>query len=71
MIFIHQRPNERREDDPGQADDNDAFYDRDGSVPQGVGGSDDESDSKVDLEDYKEYLEEHHRSESESSRESK
>ncbi|CAF1954295.1 unnamed protein product [Brassica napus] len=59
------------EEDPGQADDNDAFNDSDGSVPQGVGGSDEESDSKVDLEDYKEYLEEHHRSESESSRESK
>ncbi|KAF3585942.1 hypothetical protein F2Q69_00029173 [Brassica cretica] len=59
------------EEDPGQADDNDAFYDSDGSVPQGVGGSDEESDSKVDLEDYKKYLEEHHRSESESSRESK
>ncbi|CAN6905869.1 unnamed protein product [Brassica oleracea var. botrytis] len=58
------------EEDPGQADDNDAFNDSDGSVPQGVGGSDEESDSKVDLEDYKEYLEEHHRSESESSRES-
>ncbi|WZZ08585.1 hypothetical protein YC2023_094506 [Brassica napus] len=59
------------EEDPDQADDNDAFNDSDGSVPQGVGGSDEESDSKVDLEDYKEYLEEHHRSESESSRESK
>ncbi|WZZ20689.1 hypothetical protein YC2023_122076 [Brassica napus] len=59
------------EEDPGQADDNDAFYDSDGSVPQGVGESDEESDSKVDLEDYKEYLEEHHRSESESSREPK
>nr|VDC75971.1 unnamed protein product [Brassica rapa] len=59
------------EEDPGQADDNDTFNDRDGPVPQGVGGSDEESDSKVDLEDYKEYLEKHHRSESESSRESK
>ncbi|WZY70528.1 hypothetical protein YC2023_002768 [Brassica napus] len=59
------------EEDPGQADDNDAFNDSDGSVLKGVGGSDEESDSKVDLEDYKEYLEKHHMSESESSRESK
>ncbi|CAN7002896.1 unnamed protein product, partial [Brassica oleracea var. botrytis] len=37
------------EEDPGQADDNDAFNDSDRSVPQGVGGNDEESDSKVDL----------------------
>ncbi|CAN7126722.1 unnamed protein product [Brassica rapa subsp. narinosa] len=59
------------EEDPGQTEDNDAFNDSDGSVLQGVGGSDEESDSKVDFEDYKEYHEEHHRSESESSRDSK
>ncbi|CAN6870132.1 unnamed protein product, partial [Brassica oleracea] len=35
------------------------------------GGSDDECDSKVDLEDYKEYIEEHHKSDSESSEDSK
>ena len=34
-------------------------------------GSDDESDSKVDPEDYQEYIEEHHKSESESSEDSK
>ncbi|WZZ70449.1 hypothetical protein YC2023_081819 [Brassica napus] len=36
-----------------------------------VEGSDDECDSKVDLEDYKEYIEEHHKSDSESSEDSK
>ncbi|CAF1951680.1 BnaC07g06810D [Brassica napus] len=36
-----------------------------------VEGSDDESDSKVDLEDYQEYIEEHHKSDSESSEDSK
>ncbi|KAF2561709.1 hypothetical protein F2Q70_00018379 [Brassica cretica] len=35
-----------------------------------VEGSDDESESKVDLEDYQEYLEKHHKSASESSGES-
>ncbi|KAL0758854.1 hypothetical protein Bca101_075004 [Brassica carinata] len=41
------------------------------SLPNPVEGSDDECDSKVDLEDYKEYIEEHHKSDSESSEDSK
>ncbi|CAN6884837.1 unnamed protein product [Brassica oleracea] len=41
------------------------------SFPNPVEGSDDESDSKVDLEDYKEYIEEKHKSDSESSEDSK
>ncbi|KAF3538121.1 hypothetical protein F2Q69_00024523 [Brassica cretica] len=39
-------------------------------LPNSVEGSDDESDSKVDLEDYQEYLEKHHKSASKSSGES-
>ncbi|CAN6918039.1 unnamed protein product, partial [Brassica oleracea] len=41
------------------------------SPPNPVEGSDDESDSKVDLEDYQEYIEEHHKPDSESSKDSK
>nr|VDC96111.1 unnamed protein product [Brassica oleracea] len=36
------------------------------SLPDPVEGSDDESDSKVDLKDYQEYLEKHHKSDSDS-----
>lgn len=45
--------------------------DSDETLLQPLGGSDDDSDSKDDLQDYKEYLEEHHMTDSESSRESK
>ena len=62
---------DEEEEDEAEADDTHADNDSDGSLPQPLGGSDDESDSKVDLQDYKEYLEEHHRTDSESSRESK
>ncbi|KAL0729655.1 hypothetical protein Bca4012_025748 [Brassica carinata] len=62
---------DKEEEDEAEADDTHADNDSDGSLPQPLGGSDDESDSKVDLEDYKEYLEEHHKTDSESSRESK
>ena len=41
------------------------------SLPNPVEGSNDECDSKVDLEDYNEYIEEHHKSDSESSEDSK
>ena len=40
------------------------------SLPDQVKGSDDESDSKVDLKDYQEYLEKHHKSDSDSSEDS-
>ncbi|KAL0646194.1 hypothetical protein Bca4012_044485 [Brassica carinata] len=49
----------------------DAEYESEWSPPNPVEGSDDESDSKVDLEDYQEYIEEHHKSDSESSEDSK
>ncbi|KAL0715858.1 hypothetical protein Bca4012_065180 [Brassica carinata] len=62
---------DEEEEDEAKEDDNDADHDSDGSLLQPLGGSDDDSDSKVDLEDYKEDLEEHHRTDSESSPESK
>ncbi|CAN6869039.1 unnamed protein product [Brassica oleracea] len=49
----------------------DAEYESEWSPPNPVEGSDDESDSKIDLEDYQEYIEEHHKSDSESSEDSK
>lgn len=48
----------------------DADNESEWSLLNPVEGSDNESESKVDLEDYQEYLEKHHKSASESSGES-
>ncbi|KAG2323410.1 hypothetical protein Bca52824_016623 [Brassica carinata] len=55
---------DEEEEDEAEAehDEIDADNDSDLSRPNQLEGSDDESDSKVDLQDYKEYLEEHHKS---------
>ncbi|KAG2265455.1 hypothetical protein Bca52824_072534 [Brassica carinata] len=57
--------------DGEQETETDSEYESEWSPPNPVEGSDDESDSKVDLEDYQEYIEEHHKSDSESSEDSK
>ncbi|KAJ4876075.1 secreted acidic protein 1A-like [Raphanus sativus] len=62
---------DEEEEDEAEEDDTDADNDSDESLPQPLGGSDDDSDSKDDLQEYKEYLEEHHMTDLESSRESK
>ncbi|KAL0702779.1 hypothetical protein Bca4012_058901 [Brassica carinata] len=55
---------DEEEEDEAEAehDEIDADNDSDLSRPNRLEGSDDESESKVDLQDYKEYLEEHHKS---------
>ncbi|KAL0655319.1 hypothetical protein Bca4012_075903 [Brassica carinata] len=62
---------EDEDHDGDQQYETDAEYESELSLPNPVEGSDDECDSKVDLEDYKEYIEEHHKSDSESSEDSK
>ncbi|CAF1949802.1 BnaC07g03260D [Brassica napus] len=66
----HNDHQEDEDHDAEQENETSADTESEWSLPDPVEGTDDELDSKVDLKDYQEYLEKHHKSDSDSSEDS-